>query len=694
MKFKQIQTPNCRPQDKYYDFEQKVKDKFDTLVEEGFVLFRTDVDKEILWDAYLNTLPSYDGGRDHYNCNACRHFIQRYGGLAIIGADGIIRSALWDKDDFPYFFKPSAKKMKELVENANIMDVFKTDERTLGIPRTGEWTHLSVKVPVGHSSINRDRLNNAGQMMAKSKEEFSLLGRTLAKYDIATIDQAINILESNALYRGDRYLGTVKWFKEIKEIRAALSGKKAKNFLWLTIATTPESKLHIGASMLGTLLDDIQSGLYNFDTIKRRFEEKMDPSNYQRSQSAPTQGAVKEAERVVAQLGIADSLQRRYATLAEIPEQLWVPQAAKVEMRQKAQTAQGVFGNIVTKEKQNMIDRNEPIVTPTVTMTWEKFTRTILPEALSIEAKVESANNLMALVTAQNPESENILLWNNPFSWYYHGGVDATIKQRVEQAGGQYENNDIRCSLLWNNYSDLDLHCITPRGNHIYFGAKRHDGGWLDIDMNVSPDTEEPVENIRFSKGMAQPGVYEFKVKNYTDRNRACNPFKVELEVEGIVYTYEGIATNERFYETVFKFHYTPGQEPRMIVDGNSSGLTTSIDNWNIDRGYQKVNMIVKSPNLWGENPVESAGNHTFFLLEGCKDTAEGKGRGFFNEMLKPELRPIRKTLEAFTAQTFIEGLDEASACGLGFSKEKPWNLTLKVKTKTGTKAVKIDRWD
>jgi len=69
-------------------------------------------------------------------------------------------------------------------------------------------------------------------------------------------------------------------------------------------------------------------------------------------------------------------------------------------------------------------------------------------------------------------------------------------------------------------------------------------------------------------------------------------------------------------------------------------------------------------------------------------------GRGFFVETLKSELREIRKTLEAYTASTPIEGVDEASACGVGYSKDNDWNLTVKVKTNGTTRLIKIDRFD
>ena len=97
---------------------------------------------------------------------------------------------------------------------------------------------------------------------------------------------------------------------------------------------------------------------------------------------------------------------------------------------------------------------------------------------------------------------------------------------------------------------------------------------------------------------------------------------------------------------------------------------------------------------MWGENPYKRSGEHTFFLLKDCKDMTGGVGRGFFTEMLKGDLQEIRKTLDAYTASTPIEGEDEASACGVGYSKDKEWNLIVKVTTGNIVKMIKIDRFD
>ncbi len=122
--------------------------------------------------------------------------------------------------------------------------------------------------------------------------------------------------------------------------------------------------------------------------------------------------------------------------------------------------------------------------------------------------------------------------------------IDAEIKARVTGRGGMYEGVDVRASLLWDNRNDLDLHVISPTGQHIYYGAKQStDGGWLDVDMNVTGDSLKPVENVRWAKGQAPAGRYKVFVRNFRFHEPSAAPtrFKVELEIGGDIRHVEGV---------------------------------------------------------------------------------------------------------------------------------------------------------
>jgi hypothetical protein len=159
------------------------------------------------------------------------------------------------------------------------------------------------------------------------------------------------------------------------------------------------------------------------------------------------------------------------------------------------------------------------------------------------------------------------------------GDIDKEIRQRLQKAGGRFENCSIRASLIWNTYDDLDLHVVTPKGEEIFFGRKVATcGGELDVDRNAGgPQTREPVENIRWAKGTAAPGKYLVYVQNYRHHERSHKDisFKVELEVEGSVKTFVGVAKADVIGRqsdiTAFEFTYSPEAATVASVENHAS---------------------------------------------------------------------------------------------------------------------------
>jgi hypothetical protein len=676
--------------DGYHIFEASLQKHFDKAVASGRKLFTTDV--EGLYELYLSKLPTTkEGTVQHYTCHACRQFLERFGGLVTIDEDGIARSAIFDEGIVPDFFVDAVIAMRFAVLQSNVNGVFIPDARVAGTPKTGEWTHLHIKLP--QEMTNKSVLRNSYQMQAAKREDFNVLRRVSSQNNVETVDQVIALLKSETVYRGERYVPAAEWFRNVLLKLQNLGSQQSKrNYLWLAALTAPTGFIPSNSSNIGQTLNDINGGM-SLQEAGAALARRLNPATFQRAQSAPTGNAIREHEKVFAKLteaGIvsADSLRRRYAREGEAPLNIWQPKAVQ---QAEAPKATGVFGHLTPKDtKPKAVGATN---LPSTVMTWAKFQRTVMPTADKIEALIDNPDRFMALVTAAAEDAPNMLRWDNTFSWYYHGGVDAEIKERVEAAGGRYENNDIRVSLAWEGYTDLDLHGVSPFAEHIHYGDKRgrRSGGYLDIDMNGGGHRNpHPVENIRFATG-APNGRYRFFVHNFCERGTGKTPFKVELALRnGKKFTYNGVSGSTGWQVDVFEFNYTNGE-----VSHIRHAAITSDESWTAPQNaFVEVTGITTSPNLWGEKQAPEAGNHTFFLLKDVKDTSEGAGRGFFNEHLIPELREIRRTLEHFAANATIEGADEAGACGLGFSKDAEWNVTLKVTSGATTQLVKIDRWD
>ena len=457
-----VRTPADRPYDGYEHLEAGIRESFEDALgpDNKEPLFFTNV--ENLYDIFLDYIP--EEARQHYNCNACRNFVNRYGGLVTIDDDGYTYPAMWNFV-YPEFFSDAIVAVFDVVKKAIVTGVFIPSERHLGVARTGIWTHMSVDVP--KNILHNSKLNTAHQVEAEKDESYRMLARAIRKYKISTIENAVSLLRTGVLYRSEKFLGIVEWFLDVKNA-VNNNRRRSANVLWKKAITAPAGFCSISSNMVGTLLDDIDAG-YSFTVIQNRFNEKVDPLRYQRPQVAPGKGNVARAEEIIAKLGLENSLKRRYARLDEI-ETIWKP-----NVNSGSNVTSGVFADVKTKESYR--SKTNEVQGPTTIITWDKFRRTVLPTAKKIEFYVPyGANSYAALVTAEDQYAPPIIAWDteehrNPFSWYlYAGGSDPhfwnlpackyvevtgiTLQPNLWQPG--YEHNSNGAILILKDCKDRD----------------------------------------------------------------------------------------------------------------------------------------------------------------------------------------------------------------------------------------------
>jgi hypothetical protein len=514
----------------YENFLARFQSRFLTNIQNGAEpLFTTDA--EGLFAAYLESFPEGEE-RQHHNCSACRHFVERYAGLVTIDEKGLTRPAVLDVEDDQYGAALAA--MARLVRKAKVNGVFLSSVSVLGSPETGLWRHMAVELP--KPMLHARLTQTAGQAMAEKREDFININRALAEFTLPMLEQALTLLKTDSLYRSEKVLGPAQWLHDLHVAKAEALNKA--NVVWRAIAVAPAGFCHPRASMVGTLLDDIATGM-DFAEVSRRFKSKMHPLQYQRPQAAPDAGAIAQAEKVVAQLGAAGALARRFARLEEV-EAIWKPTIKEAPKRE------GVFGHLKAKGEVEPVSMR----VPPVTITWEKFARTVLPEAEQIEFHARAhRDNFCALVTAANPDAPPILQWDsperrNPVSWY-----------------------------VWN--------------------------------------------------GGSAPEQF-------------------------------GLATGE----------------------------------------WYPVSAVTFKPSMWGD-PSKSVhhGEGVLFIIEGARETRMA-GAALFPECLKSEFHGIRSVIEAYSRNAEIEGMENATACGITLHKGNPWAHVFRVTTKGRAIDYQLDRWD
>lgn len=395
----------------YSGFLQSIKDQFHVNISKSnTAIFTTDA--KGLFDVFLDHLPTQM--RQHYNCSACRHFVNRYGNLVVIDNEGELEPIMWGES--PEFFAPSVHAIRNQIIHSKVNGVFVSNHTDLGQSITGAWKHMSVTLP--ESFLSKSRLKTPYQIKAEKLEDFHTLQNALKEYPLDIVEAAIVLLKTEALYRSERCLGVAEWLQQLqKQIIHIKDNYKKDHIIWRVVALAPVGFCHVKSSMIGTLLDDIKAEL-PFESISKRFAEKMHPLQYQRPQASPTTGNILQAEKIIEKLGIQKSLYRRFARLDEL-ETIWTPKEKK-----ETKNSNGIFSHLISKEKKKQIK----IEIPSITMTWKKFFETVLPTAEYMEFLAKDClDNYTAILTAVHDDAPPILQWDkeecrNPFSLYVRIG--------------------------------------------------------------------------------------------------------------------------------------------------------------------------------------------------------------------------------------------------------------------------------
>ena len=387
------------------------------LLRDGEPVFETTACGEAaLWPVYLDNIKP-KRQKQYHTCHACRRFIARFGGLAQIDPDtGRLLPLMWaEVTGVPKEMREALVAMREKVTRAKVTGVFLSSEKKWGEPKTGVWTHLGVVVPKS-VQYPRNGALTASQAMAVKVQDFEQVERALGEFPLPLLEQMGELIEGEDLERSEKVRGPGLWLRDLKRLQVKLrGGRRFQHLLWLAVAKAPEGFCHPRASVLGSLLEDLQSGA-SAREVQRRFREKMDPRKYQRPVAAPSDGAIQQAERLVEKLGLEPALRRRFARLDEIPQWLWKPTSE----RRTRTPGTGVFSHLRTREASPQASAE----LATEVVTWASFASKVLPRALAMEVLIPWTNsNYSSFLTAVDDEAPPLFQWDsleqrNPFSWY------------------------------------------------------------------------------------------------------------------------------------------------------------------------------------------------------------------------------------------------------------------------------------
>ena len=667
----------------FINFKRAIQEHFARLSESSEHLYEVEVDKDELWNLYLDSFPAGTNEiyrkRREYDCSCCRQFIRSIGNAVFI-KDAVVHT-IWELTGLGSKFQPVADALDAYIKARTVTDVYISKFVKIGTDKNHEempngtvktWSHFYLELP---SKFVDKSKRSVGDLKGPFRDTKSVFKRSLEEITDDAVDTVLELIGQKSLYKGEEWQHALEEFKKYKAMYAATPEELRDNFAWEQSMKAGMTIGRIRNHSMGTLLVNISQGM-NLDEAVRKYEAIVAPTNYKRPKAIYTKKMLEDAKKTISDLGYLPSLGRRFATLDDITVNNIL--FANRNAAQRIQPANDIFS-----EMEHDISVDPKRFSRVQEISIEDFVKNVLPTATSVEALLENrhAANMVSLIAPTEKDSKTMFKWANGFSWAYSGNItDSDIRENVKMAGGKVDGV-LRFSIQWNDEdycpNDYDAHCKLPYGEEIYFGRKRDaiTYGELDVDI-IDPQKGVPaVENIVWPNlSKMRKGTYLMYVHCYSN-DGGRSGFKAEVEFDGTIHSFEynrGLRRGDIVKVAEVTYDPVVGFSIKELLPSSVSGR----DIWSLKSNqFVPVSVIMYSPNYWDEQ--DGIGHrHYFFMLKDCVNPE--RPNGFYNEFLKPELEQHRRVFEALGSKAAVQDVADQLS-GLGFSATKRNNLLVRV---------------
>lgn len=676
--------------DGFIRFKNELQKHFKEMQENATHLFEVDVDKDELWNTYLDSFPAGTNEifreRRGHDCSCCRHFIKNIGAAVSIKDNKI--HTIWELNLGDTTYQPVCDALDKYVKSHSVIDMYTSKFKNIGTNYNYEeingkphkWDHFFLTLP--RKFVNESSRSNE-EIKGQFRDTRNVFKRSLDEITMDAINTILELINSNTLYKGEEWKVVLTEFKKYKKEYDKLSSESEKElYAWEKSATAGMAIGRIRNHSIGTLLVNVSNDM-DLDTAVKKYEQIVAPANYKRPKAIFTKKMLEDAKKTITELGYMESLQRRFANLNDIT-------VNNVLFSNKSATGRMLGADDIFCQMEKEVVTSPKKFSKVEEIPVQDFIDKVLPTAKEVEAYVENKHekNFVSMIAPVNPDSKPMFKWRNRLSWAYTGNItDSDMKQKVKAAGGNVEGV-LRFSIQWNedgrDNCDLDAHCIEPDKNHIYFGNCRKPRlskmtGELDVDV-INPYGRVAVENITWSDlSKMKPGVYKFFVNQFSGSVR--KGFRAEIEFNGELYKFDYNKSMRRG-ENVQVAEVTLDKDGNFSIEEKLAGNTSisSHEVWGVSTNqFAPVSVISYSPNYF-DNQDGIGHRHLFFFLKDCVNTEEPNG--FYNEFLKQDLQKHKRVFEALGAKCHVEDTEDQLS-GIGFSMTKRADLIVKVKGAT-----------
>ena len=308
----------------FVDFRTRIQEQFNSMAENSARLFVVDVDKDEMWNLYLDSFPAgtnniYRERREH-DCSCCRQFIKQVGNVVAINNGKV--SSIWDIDMSDPTYQAVAKAMSEYIKSKAVVNIFFCEESRIGtmdnfeLLPSGEskkWEHFYAEIP----AIALEKRRSVGDVQGEFRSTKDVFKRSLEEITEESVMTVLELIAQRSLYRGEEWKNPLNIFLEHKRAYSTLPDDQKNLYAWEKSVKVGGAIGRIRNHSIGTLLVNISEGM-ELDLAVRKYEQIVAPANYKHPKAIFTKKMLEEAQKTIEELGYMSALGRRFATLDDI----------------------------------------------------------------------------------------------------------------------------------------------------------------------------------------------------------------------------------------------------------------------------------------------------------------------------------------------------------------------------------------
>lgn len=233
----------------------KINEKIKKMSDENSTLFLVDLDREKLWNIYLNFFSEEE--KEYLNCRSCKHFFENVGNIIALN-NNLEYETIFNIEIGDEFLDKVVLELSKEVRKYPISNIFKTEMRMFGSEDNLDkiskikYEHFVFEVPYKYRSLKNYYKKNSYEYYIKTSAQKKMILRTLENKR----KNLLKILENNELdsleilkylidkmiYENNEYSKILKEVIKLKKQFDTTSDEKKSNFIWSILENIEISK--------------------------------------------------------------------------------------------------------------------------------------------------------------------------------------------------------------------------------------------------------------------------------------------------------------------------------------------------------------------------------------------------------------------------------------------------------------------